>query len=132
MWINHAYILLPNIIIISYSSLPITRPKNDARLLLTNIMACFYINSYNFLFQVPVGIGPCADPIYAEKTLSKKLVPLFNRTTRFPCFSSKTLPGSGQLRPSVPRKAASVQVTTKYSNGFFARCFLCCTTAEDS
>ncbi|CAG5129862.1 unnamed protein product [Candidula unifasciata] len=82
-------------------------------------------------FKVPVGIGPCADPIYAEKTSSKKLVPVFNRPTRFPCFSGKTIPGPIQDGSPSSRTTASVHVTTKYSNGFFTRCFLCCTTAED-
>lgn len=79
------------------------------------------------VFQIPIGIGPCAEPIYAEKTSSRKAIPLFNRTMRFPCFSLRgTPPLSSSLRPSTPRSAASVTVTTKYTNGYFARLFLCC------
>ncbi|CAG5115362.1 unnamed protein product [Candidula unifasciata] len=82
-------------------------------------------------FKVPVGIGPCADPIHVEKITSRKAIPLFNRTIRFPCFSTRSLAESSSSRPSNSRSTASVVVRTKYSNGLFARCFLCCLGAVD-
>ena len=76
-------------------------------------------------FTIPLGIGPCAEPIYAEKISSRKAVPIFNRPTRFPCFSPAAPKGPLQVDRS-SKSSQSINVVTKYSNSVFARCFLCC------
>ncbi|KAL8565873.1 hypothetical protein ACOMHN_059453 [Nucella lapillus] len=87
-------------------------------------------------FTIPLGIGPCAEPIYAEKISSRKAVPIFNRPTRFPCFSPTPAkpPGVGhpQQVDRSSRSSQSINVVTKYSNSFWAKCFLCCFTAGDA
>lgn len=76
-------------------------------------------------FTVPLAIGPCAEPIYAEKISSRKAVPIFNRPTRFPCFSP--VPGKNPLQVDrSSRSSQSINVLTKYTNSFWGRCFMCC------
>ncbi|KAK3748373.1 hypothetical protein RRG08_018215 [Elysia crispata] len=84
-------------------------------------------------FKVPLTIGPCAEPIYAEKTSSRKIVPVFNRPTRFPYFTSPT---TAQPQPTRSQSAriivsqeslnTSKNVQSKYSNNCLSRLFLCC------
>lgn len=81
-------------------------------------------------FTIPLGIGPCAEPIYAEKISSRKAVPIFNRPTRFPCFSPSSMKKPLQVDRS-SRSSQSINVVTKYSNSFWAKCFLCCFSSTD-
>ena len=81
-------------------------------------------------FTIPLGIGPCAEPIYAEKISSRKAVPIFNRPTRFPCFSPSPVKSPLQVDRS-SRSSQSINVVTKYSNSLWAKCFLCCFSATD-
>ncbi|XP_076449883.1 uncharacterized protein LOC143286159 [Babylonia areolata] len=83
-------------------------------------------------FTIPLGIGPCAEPIYAEKLSSRKAVPIFNRPTRFPCFSPTPVKSPPlQVDRSTSRSSQSINVVTKYSNSVWAKCFLCCLTSGD-
>lgn len=81
-------------------------------------------------FIIPLGIGPCAEPIYAEKISSRKAVPIFNRPTRFPCFSPSAQKGPLQVDRS-SKSSQSINVVTKYSNNIWAKCFLCCVSSSD-
>ncbi|XP_041374853.1 uncharacterized protein LOC121387725 [Gigantopelta aegis] len=79
------------------------------------------------LFAIPISIGPSAEPIYAEKTASRKIVPIFNRPVRFPCFSpSKPEAKRTSSTDQTSRSSQSINVVTKYSNSAFGQCFLCC------
>ena len=79
------------------------------------------------LFAIPISIGPSAEPIYAEKTASRKIVPVFNRPVRFPCFSpSKPEVKKMNSTDQTSRSSQSINVVTKYSNSAFGQCFLCC------
>jgi hypothetical protein len=81
-------------------------------------------------FTIPLGIGPCAEPIYAEKISSRKAVPIFNRPTRFPCFSPSGPKGPLQVDRS-SKSSQSINVVTKYRNNIWAKCFLCCFASDD-
>ncbi|KAH9514978.1 hypothetical protein Btru_021561 [Bulinus truncatus] len=84
-------------------------------------------------FKVPVIIGPCAEPIYGEKSSSNKIVPIFNKPIRFPTFSRQMR--SGQLATDVEHNNSSSpadkslvkpnQIEAKYEHGFWSW-FMCC------
>ncbi|GFR65274.1 hypothetical protein ElyMa_001943300, partial [Elysia marginata] len=83
----------------------------------------------------PLTIGPCAEPIYAEKTSSRKTVPVFNRPTRFPNFTSpitsQPKPARNQSAHAISKPeglAPSTSVQSKYSNNCLSRFFLCCSS----
>ncbi|XP_071103614.1 uncharacterized protein [Haliotis cracherodii] len=77
-------------------------------------------------FSIPIAMGPCAEPIYAEKTASRKFVPVFNRPMRFPCFSDSQKKSPALMEDRISRSSQSINVTTKYNNTPLSRCFLCC------
>lgn len=76
--------------------------------------------------RIPIAIGPCAEPIYADKISSRKAVPVFNRPMRFPFFSP-TQGERQQLPDQSSGSSRSVLIVTKYSNSFWAQNFICCT-----
>ncbi|CAL1547883.1 unnamed protein product [Lymnaea stagnalis] len=81
------------------------------------------------IFKVPVVLGPCAEPIYAEKTSSRKMIPIFTGASRFPHFSQREPPKNHFLQArslSAPPMTPTRKVVTTYNNGVFSRCFLCC------
>lgn len=74
------------------------------------------------LLELPVHIGPCADPINLEKRNS---VPVFNRPKRFPHFSPHP---NGHIQNGHAGKetTAPVRVFTKFSHA--ASSALCCSS----
>ncbi|XP_059167248.1 uncharacterized protein LOC131949395 [Physella acuta] len=73
-------------------------------------------------FKIPVVIGPCAEPIYAEKSSTRKLIPIFNKPTRFPTF---TQPALTPVQPH-PQAESTTNVTSRYTHSCLAQCLSCC------
>ncbi|KAI8775233.1 hypothetical protein BgiBS90_023709 [Biomphalaria glabrata] len=97
----------------------------------------FSPTSGRLTFKVPVLVGPCADPIYAEKNSSRKIIPIFHRPTRFPTFShqAQTSQPAFSMDLSTPSQDSKPikppdRIETKFKSGFLS-CFMCCLIRDD-
>ncbi|KAK6165316.1 hypothetical protein SNE40_022264 [Patella caerulea] len=79
---------------------------------------------------IPIAIGPCAEPIYSEKSAIKKAVPVFNRSLRFPCFTPTRNSSSYSLEQG-SQSSRNIHVVSKYTSSSIGRCFTCCFTGID-
>ncbi|ESO94408.1 hypothetical protein LOTGIDRAFT_175442 [Lottia gigantea] len=75
---------------------------------------------------MPIAIGPCAEPIYYEKSAFKKAVPVFKRPVRFPCFTPASRNSSFYSQEQSSQSSRKINVVTKYQVSPFGRIFLCC------